>query len=257
MIETSKLVAWLDQTLEPEKFTDYCPNGLQIQGKGQISHIVTGVTASLALIEKARELNADAILVHHGYFWRNENPTLQGQRLKRIRALLESDINLIAYHLPLDAHPIFGNNAQLAKQLGLNPLRDAQGAPVTCGPGSLVWLGHPEVTEQSVRELAGRIQTQLARHPVVVGDFEAKAGLVAWCTGGAQSMQEAAIAAGAQTYVTGEISEPNAHIARETGTTFISAGHHATERYGVRALGEEIARQLDVKVTFVDLDNPA
>lgn len=257
MIETSKLVAWLDQTLEPGKFTDYCPNGLQIQGKSQISHIVTGVTASLDLINKARELRADAILVHHGYFWRNEDPTLRGQRLKRIRTLLESDINLIAYHLPLDAHPVLGNNAQLAQQLGLKPLRDAQGMPVTCGPGNLVWLGHTQPPDQSVRDLAARIRIQLERQPVVVGADEAKAGLVAWCTGGAQGMQEAAIAAGAQTYITGEISEPNAHIARETGTTFISAGHHATERYGVRAAGEEIARRFDVKVSFVDLDNPA
>lgn len=257
MIETNKLVAWLNQKLEPGKFTDYCPNGLQIQGKDRVSHIVTGVTASLALIEKAKDLKADAILVHHGYFWRNEDPTIRGQRLNRIRMLLQSDINLIAYHLPLDAHPVLGNNAQLARRLGLKPMFDAQGQPMTCGPSGLVWLGHAEPSEITTRELAQRISGQLNREPVLIGNDDTRVGVIAWCTGGAQGMHEAALAAGAQTYLTGEISEPNAHLARETGTTFISAGHHATERYGVKALGEAIEKELQIKVTFVDIDNPA
>lgn len=257
MLPISSLISWLDQQLEPSRFADYCPNGLQVQATETVSHVVTGVTASLALIDKAIELKADAILVHHGYFWRNEDPTLRGQKLNRIRALLDHNINLIAYHLPLDAHPTLGNNAQLARQIGIEPLRNAAGQPMTCGPNDLIWLGRLADPEITAIELAENIHRKLNRQPIVVGTEDQPAGLIAWCTGGAQGMHEAALAFGAQTYITGEISEPNAHLARETGTVFISAGHHATERYGIQALGNAIRAQLAIKVTFVDLDNPA
>ena len=257
MISSASLLQWLDKTLEPEKFSDYCPNGLQVQGRSNIQHIVTGVTASLALIDKACEIGADTILVHHGWFWRNEDPTIRGQRYHRIKRLIEAGINLIAYHLPLDAHPTLGNNAQLARRLGLEPFRDESGKPVTCGPGGLVWLGSPQPGQESIQGLLKKVESSLGRKPVWIGQDHGATGTVAWCTGGAQNMYEAAIAAGANTYITGEISEPSAHIARESDTTFISAGHHATERYGVMALGEAVKKELGVKVTFIDIDNPA
>lgn len=257
MISITELTDWLDRTLEPQKFSDYCPNGLQVQGRADIGHIVTGVTASLALISRAVELQADAILVHHGWFWRNEDPTIRGVRYQRIRQLIESEINLLAYHLPLDAHPVLGNNAQLAIKLGLMPERDDFGAPRTCGPNGLVWLGQPQSPHQTLANLVSTVERELHRKPVWVGDPQGLTGKVAWCTGAAQGMFEAAIAAGANTFITGEISEPNAHLARETGAAFISAGHHATERYGVKALGEAVEQALGVKVTFVDIDNPA
>ena len=257
MISTEALIQWLDNTLEPASFSDYCPNGLQVQGRNDIGHIVTGVTASLALIDRACELGADAILVHHGWFWRNDDPTIRGQRYHRIRRLMEAQINLIAYHLPLDAHPTLGNNAQLALRLGLNPLLDDSGRPKTCGPSGLVWLGESQADQECVEDLLQKIETNLGRKPTWIGQPDAPTGKVAWCTGGAQGMYEAAIAAGANTYITGEISEPSAHTARESATTFISAGHHATERYGVLALGQAVEKALDVKVTFVDIDNPA
>ena len=257
MISTDALLQWLNKTLEPDRFSDYCPNGLQVQGRSHIEHIVTGVTASLALIDKACELGADAILVHHGWFWRNEDPTIRGQRYHRIKRLIEAQINLIAYHLPLDAHPTLGNNAQLARQLELEPSLDDTGKPLTCGPGGLVWLGKPGPGQESVQGLLEKIESSLARKPTWIGQTNGATGKVAWCTGGAQGMYEAAIAAGANTYITGEISEPSAHIARESQTTFISAGHHATERYGVLALGQAVEQALGVKVTFIDIDNPA
>jgi len=258
VIERDTLLKWLDQTLEPGRINDYCPNGLQVQGKKEIRHIVTGVTASLALINKAIDMQADAILVHHGYFWKNEDPTIRGTRYERIKQLIKHDINLFAYHLPLDIHPILGNNARLGLTLGLKPMLDETGQPRTCGSNGLIWLGMTTPEDMSISELATHIETRLGRQPIVVSGAEnAKAGVVAWCTGGAQSMFETALAAGAQTYITGEISEPCAHLARETGTTFISAGHHATERYGIEALGQALSLALDVDVTFVDIDNPA
>ena len=257
MIKIDELMLWLNQTLEPSQFNDYCPNGLQVEGRDEIQHIVTGVTASLALIEAARDLQADAILVHHGWFWRNEDPTIRGNRYQRIRTLIQAELNLIAYHLPLDAHPQYGNNAQLGQRLGLNPLLNALEQPDTLGASNLIWQGYADQTELTVRELVSRIETRLKRAPVWVGDSEQGVGKVAWCTGGAQGMFEAAIEGGAQTYITGEISEPNAHLAREYGVTYIAAGHHATERYGILALGQAVEENLDVQVTFVDIDNPA
>lgn len=255
-MQRAELQHWLDTTLEAGRFADYCPNGLQVEGKAEIHKIVTGVTASQALLERAVQENADAVLVHHGWFWRGEDPTIRGTRKQRIATALANDLNVFAYHLPLDAHPEFGNNAQLAKVLGVEPELDGQGRPVTGGAKDLVWFGKPKKTRTLGQFVAG-VQASLSRAPIFVGDPDKPCSRVAWCTGGAQGMFETAIDAGVDAYITGEISEPNAHLARESGVAFIGAGHHATERYGVKALGEAIAGQFDVEVLFFDIDNPA
>ena len=255
-MQRAELQQWLDKTLEAARFADYCPNGLQVEGKAEIRKIVTGVTASQALLDRAIHENADAVLVHHGWFWRGEDPTIRGTRKQRIATALANELNLFAYHLPLDAHPEFGNNAQLAKVLGITPELDAHGTPLTGGAKDLVWFGKPQ-KPCTVGQFVAGVQASLSRAPVFVGDPEKACNRVAWCTGGAQGMFETAIDAGVDAYVTGEISEPNAHLARESGVAFIGAGHHATERYGVKALGEAIAGQFDVEVLFFDIDNPA
>lgn len=254
-IATTELARWLDDTMQPQRFRDYCPNGLQVAGKSSVRRIVTGVTASMALLQAAIERDADAILVHHGWFWKNEDARIIGTRRERIALTLKHELNLFAYHLPLDAHPTLGNNARLGAVLGLNPARDADGAPITCGPDGLVWLGDcPPGTTTAT--LGRHIGQTLARTPLVVGKADQPLQRVAWCTGGAQGMMQAAIDAGAQAYITGEASEPNYHLANETGTTFIAAGHHATERYGVQALGQAAADALGIEVEFIDLYNP-
>jgi dinuclear metal center YbgI/SA1388 family protein len=254
-IDTSELAAWLDQTLQPGRFRDYCPNGLQVEGKASIGHIIAGVTASEALLRAAIDRGADAVLVHHGWFWKNEDPRVRGTRRTRLALALAHDLNLFAYHLPLDAHPVLGNNAQLARVLGLQPDTDATGTPQTCGADGLVWLGAaPGV--HTFGQLASRVQERLHRAPQAIGDPERPIRRVAWCTGGAQGMLADAVDAGADAYITGEISEPTVHLARETGVGFLAAGHHATERYGAQALGEAIAARFDIRVDFVDIDNP-
>lgn len=254
-IETKALGHWLDETLQPQRIRDYCPNGLQVEGKREISHIITAVTASRALLEEAIRRKADALLVHHGWFWKNEDARIVGTKRERIALALQHGLNLFAYHLPLDVHPELGNNAQLARVLGFTPDGDADGNPRTCGPDGLVWLGRcpPGMTLESLGRHVGRA---LGREPLVVGDAEQPVERVAWCTGGAQGMMQAAIDAGAQAYVTGEASESNFHLANETGVGFIAAGHHATERYGVQAVGQAIAAHFGIRVEFVDLPNP-
>ncbi|ANN75825.1 Nif3-like dinuclear metal center hexameric protein [Bordetella flabilis] len=254
-IDTSELAAWLDQTLQPGRFRDYCPNGLQVEGKASIGHIIAGVTASEALLRAAIARGADAVLVHHGWFWKNEDPRVRGTRRTRLALALAHDLNLFAYHLPLDAHPLLGNNAQLARVLGLQPDTDSTGAPRTCGADGLVWLGSaPGI--QTFGQLAARVQERLHRAPQAIGDPERPIRRIAWCTGGAQGMLTEAVDAGADAYITGEISEPTVHLARETGVGFLAAGHHATERYGAQALGAAIAAQFNIRVDFVDIDNP-
>lgn len=254
-ISRRDLENWLSGTLQPERFKDYCPNGLQVEGRAEIRHIVTGVTASQALIEAAIAHGADAILVHHGWFWKNENPCIRGPKHRRLSALLAQEINLFAYHLPLDAHPEWGNNAQLARVMDWTPDIQPDGTPHRCGPDGLIWLGTP-AWDCTVGELATDIAQRLGRKPVVIGELDQAVRRLAWCTGAAQGMMEAALAAGADCYVSGEISEPTVHLARETGSAYISAGHHATERYGVQALGAAIEAQFGVACTFVDIDNP-
>mgnify|MGYP003125869822 FL=1 len=254
-INTQDLAQWLDATLQVQRFKDYCPNGLQVEGKRQISHIITGVTASEALLQEAIRRKADAVIVHHGWFWKNENPVVKGAKKRRLALALAHDLNIFGFHLPLDAHPEYGNNAQLGLQLGLEPLRDTEGAPLTCGPENLVWLGQcPK--GRTLGGLADDAEKALSRKPLVIGDPNHKPNRIAWCTGGAQNFVDAAIEHGADLFITGEASEPNFHIANETGVSFMAAGHHATERYGVRALGEAIQKKWGVRVTFVDLDNP-
>lgn len=255
-ISRSELETWLTATLQPEKFRDYCPNGLQVEGKSEISHIVTGVTASQALIEVAITQQADAILVHHGWFWKNENPCVTGMKRQRMLDILANDINLFAYHLPLDAHTEWGNNAQLAKIMDWNPTINPDGTPSNCGPDNLIWLGSPAWEGCTLGELSTDLAQRLDRKPLIIGDLDKPIRNLAWCTGAAQSMFNDAIAAGADCYISGEISEPTVHTARETGVAYISAGHHATERYGVQALGAAIEAQFGISCTFVDINNP-
>ena len=239
---------YLNQLLQPERFSDYCPNGLQVEGKREINKIVTGVTASYALLEAALEANADAVLVHHGYFWRGEALPITGIKKRRIQFLLQHDINLFAYHLPLDMHPELGNNVMLAKQLGLN---------VTGWAGEKNMLLLAELSlPQPLKQLVNLIETRLKRVPQVIGDLNKSIQKIALCTGAAQGYIEQAAAANVDVYISGEISEQTVHMARESGMSYISAGHHATERYGIQALGEHLAQKFGLEHQFFDIDNP-
>lgn len=244
-----ELAALLDGILMPERFRDYCPNGLQVEGRAEIERIVCGVTANRALIDAAIALNADAILVHHGWFWKNEDGRLTGFRKQRMQALLTHDINLFAYHLPLDAHPELGNNAQLARRLGWEPTgRFAE--------QEIGFIGAVAPAPSSAHELAQRIEIALGRTPLLVGDPQREVRTVAWCSGGAQGYFEQAIVAGADLYVSGEISEQTVHLARESGIPYLAAGHHATERYGVMALAAHLAERCGILCDFVEIENP-
>lgn len=256
-VATARLVGWLAAALRVDQFRDYAPNGLQVEGRPELRRIVTGVTASEALLRAAIEREADAVLVHHGWFWKGEDPRIIGTRKTRLALALRSDLNVIAYHLPLDAHPVWGNNAQLARVLGLEPAPqpDGAGGPLTAGRDGLIWLGSAPGLA-TLGELAARVQSVLQRSPLLVGDPAMPLGPIAWCTGAAQSMLQDAVDAGASVFITGEASEYTTHLARETGTGFIGAGHHATERYGVQALGQAIADEFGIEVEFVDIDNP-
>ncbi|MFC5472922.1 Nif3-like dinuclear metal center hexameric protein [Paraherbaspirillum soli] len=250
LVSRVELTKYLAETLNITQFRDYCPNGLQVEGCAEISKLVSGVTASQALLEAALEYGADAILVHHGYFWRGEDARVVGPKHKRLKLLLAHDINLFAYHLPLDSHPTFGNNVQLAQQLGL-------AASGRFGDDNLGWLGSAvDPSVNTVGDLARVIERQLGRTPVLIGDPGQALGQVAWCTGAAQSMLGDAIEAGANVYISGEISEPTVHLARETGVAYLAAGHHATERYGVQALGQHLAERFGLQHRFIDIDNP-
>nr|WP_315238456.1 Nif3-like dinuclear metal center hexameric protein [uncultured Albidiferax sp.] len=242
----------LDDLLQPARFKDYGPNGLQVEGKPEVRRIVSGVTASLALIEAAVAAQADAIFVHHGLFWRGQSGTVTGWMKQRLALLLRHDINLYAYHLPLDAHPTLGNNAQLGVQLGL------EGAGCF-GDNDLGFLGQRSDggAFASAQDLAAHIEKQLNRPPVLIAPARVAIQKIAWCTGGAQGYFEAAIAAGADAFITGEISEPQAHYARECGVAFIACGHHASERYGAPAVAGLVAAQLGLEHLFIDIDNPA
>ena len=249
MIQRPELLSHFDALLQPERFKDYGPNGLQVEGKATIGHVVSGVTASRALIEAAIAEQADAIFVHHGLFWKGMDGRITGWMKERMRLLLAHDINLFAYHLPLDAHPTLGNNAQLGAKLGVQ--WDA-----TFGEQSLGMVGNASFANADA--LAAHVQQVLGRSVTCVsGAADQPIRRLAWCTGGAQGFYESALAAGADAFITGEISEPQAHLARETGTTFIAAGHHATERYGARAVAAHVAQQLGLSHRFIEIDNPA
>lgn len=243
------MMSWLGQQLQPERFKDYCPNGLQVEGKPEVRRVVSGVTASLALIEQAIAHGADTLLVHHGLFWRGQSGALTGWMAQRVRLLMRHDINLVAYHLPLDAHALWGNNAQLAVRLG------CAATAQRFGDQDLGWVG--EVAAQPLADFAQQVGERLGRVPTVVGDGQRPVQRVGWCSGGAQGYFEAAIEAGVDVFITGEISEPQAHLARECGVAYIAAGHHATERYGAQALGQAVADVFGLEHRFIDVDNPA
>ncbi len=250
-ITLTALLAAANALLTPERFQDYCPNGLQVEGRPQIRRLVSGVTASLALLEAARDRDADAILVHHGYFWKGEAPTITGIKRKRLQLLLQHGISLIAYHLPLDAHPELGNNAQLARQLDIEITGGLQ-----AGINPIGNVGRlREATPPAV--FVEKIAQRLGRAPQFIAGGDHAIRTLAWCTGAAQDYIEQAAALGADAFLSGEISEQTVHSARELGLHFIAAGHHATERYGVRALGEHLATQLQIEHVFIDIDNPA
>ncbi len=244
----NELEVYLNQLLDISNFSDYCPNGLQVEGQDSICTLISGVTASLDLLQAAKTANADAILVHHGYFWRGENACLTGLKHRRIELLIANKINLFAYHLPLDVHQEFGNNTQLANKLGLLE---------TGRFGEQSIAVHGKLTQTiSLDELGKQLSQVLAREPQVIGDKHKLIHKVAWCTGAAQNYFEAAISLGVDVFITGEISEQTVHIARESGVAFIAAGHHATERYGVQALGDHIAQKFGITHQFIDIDNP-
>jgi dinuclear metal center YbgI/SA1388 family protein len=246
------LLAAFDDLLEPQRFKDYGPNGLQVEGRREVRRIVSGVTASLALIEAAIADGADALFVHHGLFWRGQDGRVTGWMKRRLAALLAHDVNLFAYHLPLDAHPQLGNNAQLGAHLGLKTAG-------RFGEQELGFLGGPDDRSAFLRpqELASHVERALGRPVTLVAGGEGPIRSIAWCTGGAQGYFEAAIAAGAQAFITGEISEPQAHYARECGVSFLACGHHASERYGAPAVAAHVAQQLGIAHRFIDIDNPA
>lgn len=248
-VTRDEIVRRVDEWLQPGRFQDYCPNGLQVEGKSEVRRIVSGVTASQAFIDAALEAGADLLLVHHGYFWKGEDQRIQGMKKQRLQTLLAQDVSLLAYHLPLDAHAELGNNRQLAERLGI------QGAKPLNPDGGLVWVGELE-TAMSAEAFAGLLEDRLARRPLHVGGGRADIRKVAWCTGAAQGFINQALEAGVDAYVSGEISEPTVHTARECGIHYFSAGHHATERYGVQAVGERLARELGVEHQFIDIDNP-
>lgn len=249
-VDREQLSEYLACLLDIKRIRDFSPNGLQVEGRGRIASVVTGVTASAALIDAALAEGADAILVHHGYFWRGEDGCITGTRRRRLRSLLANDLNLFAYHLPLDMHPELGNNAQLGLRLGL--VRQEQ-----FGENDLGWLGQADDPQlRTVGELAARIEQRLGRTPMLIGDPQQPVGRIGWCTGAAQGFLDDAIFAGANTYLSGEISEQTVHLARESGVAYLACGHHATERYGVQALGEHLATQFGIRHRFIDIDNP-
>jgi len=242
------LRAYLDTLLDAARFRDYCPNGLQVEGRDRIVRVVCGVTASQALIDAAITRKADALLVHHGWFWKSEDGRVTGFRKRRMASLLAHDINLFAYHLPLDAHAELGNNVQLARQLGWSVVG-------RFGEQDLGFVGELAATT-TLGTLGQELERTLGRKPLLIGDTSRTVRRIAWCSGGAQGYFESALATGADVFLSGEISEQTVHLANETGMAYVAAGHHATERYGAMALGVHLADRFGIDCTFVDIDNP-
>ncbi len=247
-----QLEAVLNDKLSPQLIKDYSPNGLQIEGTSEIKKVVTGVTASQALIDYAVSVNADALLVHHGYFWKGEPEPIRGMKGKRIRTLIKNDLNLYGYHLPLDIHPELGNNARLADLLGIEVIDGLEGHPQSVAMFGK--LANP----MSGEALAQRIAQVLAREPLHITPDQANKMIetVGWCTGGGQDYIELAASKGLDAFISGEISERTTYTARELNIHYFAAGHHATERYGIKALGEWLASEHGLDVVFIDIDNP-
>ncbi|MFM8770039.1 MAG: Nif3-like dinuclear metal center hexameric protein [Rubrivivax sp.] len=249
MAHRLEIESFLRELLSVDGFKDYVPNGLQVQGTDQVRKIASGVTASLAFIEAAIDAGADTLLVHHGLFWRGQDGRLTGWLRERVARLIRADINLLAYHLPLDAHPLLGNNAQLGLRLGWQ-------AQQRFGEQDLGFLGQA-AEPVAIAQLKDQVRSVVGREPVCEPGDGRPLKSLAWCTGGAQGYFEAAIAAGADAFLTGEISEPQAHLARETGVAFLACGHHATERFGAPAVAAEVASRFGLKHVFIDVPNPA
>ncbi|MDO5639328.1 MAG: Nif3-like dinuclear metal center hexameric protein [Neisseria sp.] len=249
MTTRRQILEWCDQTLQTDLFKDYAPNGLQVEGREEVGRIVTAVTASRAAIDYAAATGADMLLVHHGMFWKNEPVTVTGWKKQRIATLLQHQINMAGYHLPLDAHPELGNNAQLARRMGWQTER-------RCGEQNLLCIGSAPMAE-TLSYWAGELMHRLGREAVVVGDEAMEIKKIAWCTGGAQGFFQTAIDEGVDMFVTGEISEAQYHLANETGVAFVGAGHHATERYGIQALGRAVGAAFGLETEFFDEQNPA
>ncbi len=248
MVSLASLLEFSNEILQPDQFQDYCPNGLQVEGRSEVRKIVSGVTACQALLDQAINAGADVILVHHGYFWRGDNPCVTGIQRTRIKRLLEANVSLLAYHLPLDAHPALGNNAVLARVLDLIP----EGSLSDDGIGSVGRLRQP----MTAVEFAAHISKRLGREPLHIMAEKVSIETIAWCTGAAQGSIDKAVESGVDAYLSGEISEQTVHVAREEGVHYFAAGHHATERYGVQALGERIAAHFGLEHAFIDIDNP-
>ena len=248
MVKINELTHYTQQLMQVTRFKDYCPNGLQVEGRDEINKIVTGVTASMALLEAAHKVGADLVLVHHGYFWRNETPEIVGIKQRRIKFLLTHGINLMAYHLPLDAHEVFGNNVQLGNLLGFK-------AQNYIGSENLIAYAELE-TEMSLSQVVSLLELRLDRQVIAIGELERMVKKVAWCTGAAQGYMEQAIALGVDLYISGEISEQTTHQSLESGVAYICAGHHATERYGIQALGSHLAEKFNLAHEFIDIQNP-
>ncbi len=246
-----EILKTLKTLLRPEQFKDYCPNGLQVQGKPEVRRLVSGVTACQALIDRAIAAKADMLLVHHGYFWRGEDETITGIKKRRVEALLKHNINLVAYHLPLDVHPELGNNAALGKLLGFKTTGDLGKQ----NNNSIGLTGELE-TPLSGEELGGLLNERLGRPALHIAGSAKPIRTVGWCTGAAQNFIELALNAGVDAYITGEVSEQTVHIARETGIHFFAAGHHATERYGVQAVAAHLVEKFGLDHEFIDIDNP-
>jgi len=248
-VQLKELEIYLNQILDITHFRDYCPNGLQVEGRSEVRQLISGVTASLEFLQAAINAGADALIVHHGYFWRGEDPCIVAMKHRRISHLLAHDVGLLAYHLPLDAHPELGNNAQLGRRLGFVET-GRFGEQEIAMQGMLL----PEMLR--LKDLRMKIERALSRKPLVIGDDERLIRRVAWCTGAAQEYFDEAVRLGVDAFITGEISERMVHAARESGVAFISAGHHATERYGIQALGEHISSKFGLVHRFIDIDSP-
>jgi len=249
MAALSELIEYCNSRLDAGSFEDYCPNGLQVEASLEVSRVVTGVTASLALIEAAAAAGAELLLVHHGYFWKNEAPPLTGMKGRRIQALYRYGMSLAAYHLPLDAHAQIGNNACLGGLLGCT------GAKSIEGENGLLW-GSEFSSALAIDALLAKVQEITGREPLLLPGGDHAVRRLAWCTGGAQGWVDKAADLGFDAYLTGEVSETSFHIAAERNIHFIAAGHHATERYGIQALGKELEDKFNVKHEFIDIPNP-
>jgi dinuclear metal center YbgI/SA1388 family protein len=247
-MQLNELEIYLNQFLDIAHVHDYCPNGLQVEGRSEVRKLISGVTASFDFLQAAVVAGADAVLVHHGYFWRGENQCLTGMKRRRIALLMEHDVSLFAYHLPLDMHLELGNNTQLGHRLGF--IESSR-----FGEQSIAAQGTLPQT-MMLKDLGMNIEHLLSRKPLVIGDAEKPVQRIAWCTGAAQDYFDEAIRLGVDAFITGEISEQTVHAARESGVAFIAAGHHATERYGVQALGEHAAQKFGIAHQFIDVDNP-